>query len=168
MKVIINKKEIEFSLENEKTAFEVFSSIRDWGIKRGLVIGDLTLNQKDVLFDTEEANDFLAKISTDAIEVIDVTFDRATNYALSFFDETKEYFERIQAKTKKENPFTNEEIDTLIENFTFVKEGLHQASRVLGLELELIDIKILVKKIEVFSFSVKRRRRRFCKSRKTI
>ena len=155
MKLIINGKNINFSLENEKDAKDILNFIKHWGNEKGFFLSKFLLNKKPINLLKEEECLKLNKIAIENIEEVKVTFLPILSYAFGVLVEISHYVKKVSIKVK-EADLKEKELDLLVENLSLIKEGVEQVSNIIsGIENQFFKLKSIIKQLEIAFFNLK-------------
>ncbi len=156
MKLIINGKNTNFSLENEKDAKDILEFIKDWGNEKGFFLSKFLLNKKPIdLLKKAECLE-LSKIVIENIEEVKVIFLPVLSYAFSTLVEISGYVKKVSIKVKDKN-LKEKELDLLVENLSLIKEGVKQISNIIsGIENQCFKLKSIIKQLEIAFFNLKK------------
>lgn len=106
MEIFVNKEELEFQLEHEKTLKEVIEAINDWLFKNLKVIETIIIDGKVY---TDEIQD-LSNFEVSSINKLDLTIIDIKQLVQSSLRETKDYLKGIHQYLDSKEDFTEEDI----------------------------------------------------------
>lgn len=136
MKLIIDKEDVNFELENEENLLEIIKSINTYLNKHNRHISKVQINkEKEIDFDNES---LLKGCALDDIEILEIYSDTPVNNALDSLVELKTYAEKyidvINNKIDNISPTKVEEIEGL----KWIINGTSGAVLTLGMDSDII------------------------------
>lgn len=118
MKIIVNKEEINFTLEKEKTAGEVFDHLNNWLSEQNLFVTELSLNNEEIfLHQKEEWEDR----DINSIEVLQIHAITRKEQMLKDLNTLGHYFQMYIQALKDHN---TELLKDLANEYPYIKSNL--------------------------------------------
>lgn len=145
MKVYLNDKEFEITLEKETTLYEVVKPIEEWCNRSGLLISEFSINNNDMTFDIVEKED----LNIDVNEVKDLHIYALTysEYAMSSLASIVEYIEKISDIVPE--TLTIKTALDISNGLMWIIDSLPRTIYLLKMNIEDLSVMHIIKMLEV-------------------
>ena len=152
MKLLINQKPTDFTLEHEKNVGDVLNSLRKWGNPKNLFLTEVILDEKVIPCNSEKHADYEQPLNT--INEMKVNFLSSASYAMKVLIGLNDYLENVHQMIQ-DKQLNLKKISTLIDNLTYIHEGFQNVCQTLHMKISFDKVNALLKQIELLLFEAK-------------